>query len=150
MDYLHNEENLMYTNNAMREMVDPTYFPGPKWISLKAISICTMELYQETFASLALKYLPPPEKQAEDEFAKRAFGDYVISMLKCADSKPAAIEHLSAIAKSGCYKLTKGLRTRTAHSISSMWTQLGREPTEREVFDYGVTNFDGFQRYFLP
>ncbi|GME91430.1 unnamed protein product [Ambrosiozyma monospora] len=68
-------------------------------------------------------------------------------MLKCADSKPAAVEHLSAIAKSGCYKLTKGLRTRTAKSIGDMWSRLGREPTEGEVFDYGVTNFDGFQRY---
>ncbi|GME77003.1 unnamed protein product [Ambrosiozyma monospora] len=149
MDHLNNEQNLVYTNNAMRAMVDPTYFPGPKWISLKAISICTMERYQEQFAGLILSFLPPPEKQAEDEFAKRAFGDYVISMLKCADSKPAAVEHLSAIAKSGCYKLTKGLRTRTAKSIGDMWSRLGREPTEGEVFDYGVTNFDGFQRYFL-
>ncbi|GME78430.1 unnamed protein product [Ambrosiozyma monospora] len=139
-----NPVNIVATTETMRSIIDPSYYPGYKWISFKALTIATCELYFESFVRVMLTHLPTLEHI--ERFPKKIFTDYIMTMLKAACSKAASIEHLSIIPRKGCFSITGHLRTRCISSLYSTWNDLGRPANEEEITRFGLERFSGFQR----
>ncbi|GMF00908.1 unnamed protein product [Ambrosiozyma monospora] len=116
LDQATGAKELFASIQSLRRIVDPVFYPGPKWISFKAISILATEKYLESF-SQAVKTLYVKtvrlDNEASLQFAIPFFINFLNAMFKCTNAKPAAVEHLSNMAKLGCYSLTLGLRTRS-------------------------------------
>ncbi|GME81986.1 unnamed protein product [Ambrosiozyma monospora] len=131
------------------DIVDPIFFPGPKWLTFKAYCICCIEIYCRAFQPMIKVMFGTDETKTNPElvaFANCYFTCYFTCVLKCINSKPASIEHLGGLTLKGCYNLTKGLRTKAVTSIHGIWNVLGVNSTAEEKMRFGLDQFGGLQR----
>ncbi|GMG60221.1 unnamed protein product [Ambrosiozyma monospora] len=149
MDTLSSENQLredkhlsVITLAAMRKMCHPTYFPGAKWITLKAF--CN-EAYS-SFLSLCknIIYIPPPEEP--EAFDYNFWTDYIYITFKCSTSKSSSIEHLSAIPQKACFNITNDTRDVVSEAMYFSWNRLGWDASEEEKQRFGLLRFGGYQR----
>ncbi|GME76984.1 unnamed protein product [Ambrosiozyma monospora] len=144
MEYVTDPNKPVNNHRALKRMTHPDYYPGSKWISLKAFA---NEAGQHYLAEAALfVQIPPLDKP---ELFTKELQDFWIEFfstnLRCATSKVASIEHLCILTKRACYNITGDIRTRVAEAVERTWLRFARKSTTEEKKRFGIDEFDGYQ-----
>ncbi|GME79235.1 unnamed protein product [Ambrosiozyma monospora] len=144
MEYVTDPKKPVNNHRALKRMTHPDYYPGSKWISLKAFA---NEAGQHYLAEAALfVQIPPLDKP---ELFTKELQDFWIEFfstnLRCATSKVASIEHLCILTKRACYNITGDIRTRVAEAVERTWLRFARKSTAEEKQRFGIAEFDGYQ-----
>ncbi|GME78213.1 unnamed protein product [Ambrosiozyma monospora] len=125
------------TVKAFNEIVHPTFYPGPKWLSLKALSNASVA---DVFnAAVNVAFIPPPEQA--DSFDHVFWKSFMYCSLRTITAKVSSIEHLNAIATKACYNITGDIRPRVANTMYGAWTRMGFPVSEEDFFI-----FDGYAK----
>ncbi|GME88532.1 unnamed protein product [Ambrosiozyma monospora] len=144
MEYVTDARKPVNNHLALKRMTQPDYYPGTKWISLKAFANEACQHYlAEAAAFVALPPLDHPElfnKEMQDFWI-----EYFSTNLRCATSKVASIEHLCILTKKAVHNITGDIRTRVAEAIERSWERFPRPATAEEIQRFGITAFDGYQ-----
>ncbi|GME78007.1 unnamed protein product [Ambrosiozyma monospora] len=130
---------------AYNEIVHPTYYPGSKWLSLKAVANLSIAKVFNYAFDVAL--IPPPEKA--DSFDNKFWESFFYCSLKTITSKVSSIEHLNAIAAKACFNITGDIRPRLAESVYSAWYRMGFPVSEQIEKTFHVTRIGGLQKFMI-
>ncbi|QPG74474.1 hypothetical protein FOA43_001804 [Brettanomyces nanus] len=71
---------------------------------------------------------------------------FISTLLVTATSQPASLEHLAAIPRKGCFKLTGDLRTPAADLVAKLWDSLGDPASPEDFQRFQINRFAGRQR----
>ncbi|GME95015.1 unnamed protein product [Ambrosiozyma monospora] len=130
------------TVKTYNEMVHPTYYPGSRWLSLKALANASVA---EIFSyAVDVAFIPPPEKA--DSFDRAFWKSFVYCSLRTVTSKVSSLEHLNQIAAKACFNITGDIRTRVAEGLQSAWKRMGFPVSEETQKRFSVDRVGGLQK----
>ncbi|GME70682.1 unnamed protein product [Ambrosiozyma monospora] len=130
---------------AYNEIVHPTYYPGSKWLSLKALAnLSIAEVFND---AVDVAFIPPPEKA--DSFDNKFWESFFYCSLRTISSKVCSIEHLNAVATKACFNITGDIRPRLCESVYSAWHRMGFPVSEQIEKTFHVTRIGGLQKFMI-
>ncbi|GMG39842.1 unnamed protein product [Ambrosiozyma monospora] len=128
---------------AFNEMVYPTYYPGSRWLSLKALANASVA---EIFSyAVNIAFIPPSEKA--DSFNHVFWRSFFYCSLRTATSKVSSLEHLNQIAAKACFNITGDIRTRVAEGMYSAWKRMGFPVSEETQKRFSIDRVGGLQKH---
>lgn len=134
---LRTNEDLTSYVRALRRQMTPNYYPGSKWISIKAVNLHATALNLE-LAAPSMEALIP-------EFDKVLWTGYMSTFMRCCTDKTISVEHLADIPRKGCLKLTGDLRAHIAETIGSLWDKIGDQANTQDLARFQIERFGGHQ-----
>ncbi|GME82994.1 unnamed protein product [Ambrosiozyma monospora] len=131
------------TTEAFRKIIDPKYYPGSKWISMKALAnVCVVEVFDVVKDFL---FVPAPDHP--EFFDTNFWRAFTFCSLETATGKSSSLEHLNSVAKKACYNITGDIRSHLAKTLYAYWNKWGFECTEEEQKRFQVDRVGGFQKF---
>ena len=142
------KDDLLSLVQTNRILIQSSFFPSNKWISLYAVFI-----EGATTSSELIKFIMIcdhiPSAQDSDQFDRSLWSKYIKSLLTTSASFPASICHLAEVPRKAAWKITQDIRSRCASVLNQCWDCLGWDSLQRDYVRFGLKRTAGYQAEFI-